>query len=468
MRAAGAPLLPWQAHEITGDLDCDADGRLTYSTVLDIAPRRNGKTHKSVKARATAGALLLGEQRITYTAHHGDTVRATFDDYRRFLFSCGQSSPTRPGRLWRYVQDGNGWRGKNIRQGKGDESVTFVNGATVKFRTRTKDIGRGLECELLIIDEALEAQASHMAILTPLRAASEAQGIGQTLILSSAGHGKSQVLNEQAALGRSGANPRMSFNEHCAPEDMDPAAPETWAIANPSLGSEYLSKGFLQDQYHNLNASVDPTEFGREHLGWFSDAAGLPFVPAGAWESLRVTQAPAIVTGAPIIGVEMQRERHAAIVAAVPLEHGRIWVEPIGEIAQPHALNPEELAAQIIDTALEHGAGAIVIDDLTGETLIPHLQAGRVQVIPTSGADFRRACSLFLDMIEGRRVCHAYDSIASAEMIGATGVPAGDTLRLSRAKSTTSTVRPVATILACWGVQRPPVNRQAIVLTAQD
>jgi len=469
MKAVGAPLLPWQAEEVTRDLVCDESGRLINSTVLDIAPRRNGKTHKELNGRATFGMLVLGERRITYTAHHGDTVRETFENYREFLLRAGAPDANTPGPLWRYVRNGGGWQGKEIRTGKGDESVTFANGSIIKFRTRTKEIGRGLECETLMIDEALQATYGHMSILTALRAAAQAAGVGQTIYMSSAGHGRSIVLNDLAKTGRTGANPRMSFNEHAAPLDADPADPETWKMANPSLGSPYLSLEFLEDQYHALGAARDPTDFGREHLGWFSDSAGVPLIPPGQWEACRVDRPPQITAGPPVLAVEMQQaDPYAAIVAAVPLPGGRIWVEPLAQVPHPHQLDPAELADIVAELASQHGAAAIVIDDMTGATLIDPLKAAaRCQIVPASAADVRRASAVFLDHLAGERIEHAYDGPSTVEMIGAAAATSGDGgTRISRARSTTSTARPVATLLAVWGLSQIDQARRPVILTA--
>lgn len=444
--AAGLPLLDYQAQDFTAQLATDPHGKFLHSIVVELCPRRNGKTRK-VHKRMAAGALLWNERRQLYTAHLGDTVRECFLDFVTMLQTSG---------LARYVAPGG------IASGKGSEAVTFRNGAVVAFRPRTKKIGRGKEVETLYLDEALELTEEHMGLLTPLRAKASRQGIGQTWVASSAGHGRSVILADLAAAGRAGMNPEVSFTEYAAPRDADPDNPATWAMANPSLGSPYLGREFLAAQ----RALLDAETFGREHLGWFTDAAGEPFIPPGAWQACRTDTQPGPPAGPPILAVEMQRDRVAAVVAAVPLPAGRVWVEPLETITSPHAMDPADLAALVAAAARGIGAAAVAGDSLTCTGVLAELGRQGWPTITAGAADMRTASTVFLDHVAGRRLLHAYDDAATLEMIGAAGVPTGDNAtRISRRASTTDTVRPVATVLAVWALTtntpRVPVFRTA-------
>lgn len=449
-QAAGGPALEWQAKTLLPQLACDPSGVFTHPIAGDIVPRRNGKTHK-VFLRMIAGALLWDERKILYTAHLGDTVRETFVEFVTFLESTGFA---------RYIDH------RRISWGKGAEAVTFRNGAVVKFRPRTKKIGRGLESDTIVIDEALEVTEEQLGLLTPLRAKAAAQGRGQLWYASSAGHGGSVVLSELAEVARTGSNPRLVLIEYAAPRDADPTLDATILAANPAAGTNLLSLQWLHDQ--RTSAGMDLETYGREHLGWFTDSAGAPFIPPGQWVACRVDAAPpGPWAGPPILAVEMQRERTAAIVAAAPLPGGRVWVEPLGRIESPYRLEPATLAAEIRGMARDVGANAVVGDDLTTTTILTELTRLGLHTHAAGPTDIRAACAQFLDTVSGGRVLHAYDGPATLEMVGASGAPTGDNqMRISRRLSTTDTVRPVATVLAVWGALniKPRVAR---VLSAQ-
>lgn len=427
LEASGiAPLMPWQA-ALVDQASTVAGGAFVHDRVTVLAPRRNGKT-RLVTARALAGLLLWGERSVLYTAHLGDTARATFDAFLDLI----DGSPVLKRRV------------SSVMLGKGSEAVTFSNGATFSIRARTNKGGRGLECDTLILDEALELSSDHVAALAPTRATAAAQGRGQTWVLSSAGHAGSEVLATIAAAGRTG-EPGHLFREYAAPADANYDDPATWAHANPALGHT-LSENFLRGQRQLMSDE----DFAREHLGKWSSDKGRPFLPPGSWEVLTADSIPPGLNAQhTVLALEHSREG-AALVAAVPGLEGNVWVEVLR--TWPPGVTAEEIAAQVL--AVKPPAIRLVADDFTttnaATILARHMPVQLLNI---------KACRLSMDrfreaVIAGR--VHHNGSPAFTQLHTVESMRVGDDgLRMSRKDSPGPTFVAFATCYAVAAASEP-------------
>lgn len=447
----GAPLFRWQSEVLAVAMATDGTrGRaLARPESAVICPRRNGKT-QLIMARVLAGCLAE-QERILYTAHLGDTARHMFG---AFLDLLGRSEW-----LQSQVQD--------TYHGKGDESVVFRNGATFTIRARTNSGGRGLESSTLILDEALELSPDHVSALTPLLAKARARGSGQLWFLSSAGHGRSTVLQGVRDRGRAAADgaapdPDLSYFEWTAPRDADPADPRTWRLANPSLGTSVLSESFLRTQQR----SMDPEAFGREHLGWWTGLKSDPFLPPAAWDAGRRDTRPEPDRRARLaFGVEWQDYAHAVLVAAVDLGNGHVWTETVRRWHDPAGLDPAAMAEQIAEDYRASRPAVLAGDDFTCAALFDHCEARGLKVARMNQPNVRVASHVLLTAVTGGRATHPADPKLDDEMTNAGRAATGDGLyRLSRKNSTGQSTGAFATAAACWVILGPQPQRPAITV----
>ena len=269
----GIDLLEWQAEVLDQLLEVDGKGRLTRTTAGIVIPRRQGKSLLIV-ARCLFGMLYLDERRVTYSAHMADSAREAFETMLRVV-----EHPNLSPRL----------KGRPLRA-EGRELLRFDNGATFTVRTRTGHGGRGLETDLLILDEALVLEPEAVAALTPLTATAAKRGRGQVIYASSAGTLESRVLCDLRDRGREAAGTAgdgLAYFEWSTERSEDPLDVETWRRANPSLGT-LITEDYLRDAQKRLSAEA----FGREHLGWFADTTGLPVIDPEKWSELAAARPP--------------------------------------------------------------------------------------------------------------------------------------------------------------------------------
>lgn len=448
-RAAGFTCFDWQAHVLREAMATagPGDDTLLNNQVTLICPRRNGKT-QLVMARILAGCLAWNEPALLYTAHLGDTARHTFTAFLDLL----NTSP------WLQSQV------RRVSYGKGDESVHFRNGSHFFIRARTHSGGRGLECSTLILDEALELNDDHVAALTPLLAKATAQGRGQLWMVSSAGHGRSSVLARARDRGHGDPEPGHAYFEWAAERDADPADPAVWAAANPSLGTPILSEKFLGMQQRSMN----PEEFGREHLGWWTSQVSSPFLPHGAWAAT-ATAPPTLPAAARVaLGVELAGFGTTAVLtAAVDLGDGRAWVEVLHRWHDPAGLDPAAIARAAADTAHRHRAVTLAGDEFTCTAVLDHAEHAGIPVNRINAPQLRAASQVMLAAVTSGRLLHPADPQLAEAMTSAGQAPTGDGLtRLSRKNSSGPAAEAWAVACATWAILAPAPETPAIYVAA--
>ncbi len=455
-RRLGATLLPWQHYALTSALAVEPDpetgaDRLARRQVCMIVPRRNGKTDV-VMWHALIACLILSDDRpgdpvvYLYTAHEALTAASTFKRMESWLMSHPDTAAM-VARIYR---------------GKGAEEIVFRNGARFLVRTRTGSAGRGLECHFLTFDEALELADDAHAALLPLVGRALRQGIGQVFYTSSAGHAGSTVLAGLRDTGRETADPHLCYMEWSAPREMDPYSEETWRLANPSYGSTFHGP-------ENVAAGLTlPREdFGREYLGWWSDQAAAPFIPAGMWDATAVDVAPAPESSRPrvALGVEWQDYgRTACLVAVVATGPGTAWVETLARWENPAGLNPEAVAADVLGHVKATRARIVAGDGYTAGPILDFLAGKRVPVAKMTAAHIAAASQTLLLAVAAGRLTHPADPVMSLEVGNAGARPSGDGgTRLSRATAAGPSLSAFAIAAAAHQILGPAPAPPAII-----
>ncbi|WP_431841416.1 hypothetical protein [Calidifontibacter indicus] len=260
MADCGKPLREWQQDGLREGMGINGpahDYRWAAYEVSDICSRRNGKTVK-LEARALAGLFLLGEVDILWTAHRYDTVLLSFTEVARLI----KSNPDLRSELLPKRNEG-------IVTQNGVESITTRSGATINFRTRGPDTGRGFDGDLLIVDESQAATPEQMKAMSGTLINGRNPQIWYS---GSAGGAKSHVLGDlvhRALNTEPGdeARERLTFNQWAADEDDDPSDPRVWAKVNPSYGLPGSGIGYDNLRAKYIELKYRPHEFAQEHLG---------------------------------------------------------------------------------------------------------------------------------------------------------------------------------------------------------
>ena len=126
---------PWQANVLEDWMGRTEEGLWSAPSCGESVPRQNGKTLDTV-GRMASGMILYAEW-IVYTAHLQKTATETFMEIKGLFEPKG---------LVKYV--------KEIKSAIGREQIFLKNGGRVVFVARTRNGGRGLHGDCLVLDEA--------------------------------------------------------------------------------------------------------------------------------------------------------------------------------------------------------------------------------------------------------------------------------------------------------------------------
>jgi len=270
---AGFPPDPEQRLLLDVSFALDKRGRfLVFETVV-IAPRQNLKTGFG-KQRALGKMFVCDRPLVVWSAHEFDTSRRALLDVEALIEGVDV--------LRRRVRLTS--RGKVATHGAVPE-ITLLSGATLVFKTRTADGGRGLTGDDLTVDEAFAAQADQMGAVMPIMLA---RSESQVDFLSSACRPESEYLWDLVQRGRAGGGRRSFYAEWCAPppeeacdagelcrHGRDAAGcgcdkPEVIVLAHSAVARGRIELQKVAD----LRRTLPPQEFCREVMGWHDEVVG--------------------------------------------------------------------------------------------------------------------------------------------------------------------------------------------------
>lgn len=283
-----------------------ATGRFAVVEAAVEESRRNGKTW-TLLARVLYGTYILGTRKTVYSAHHGRTVMQVFNELVEIINGHAE--------LRRELA-------AEPRRANGKEAIEFLDGRSIVFSTRTTSGGRGLDGDLVVLDEAQDLHFDHLAALMPLVLA---RPDPQILYAGSAGGQSSEVLGKLVRRCLAGDRGLVMHRYACS-EDDDPSDPRTWAKANPALGRRIPVQN-MQALYD----SMPPAVFARECLGIgdYPRPAGEDWViPEPAYKRTIDPTSAAVRDLVFTVEVAFDRQR-ASIGVAGRRADGRVHVEVI-------------------------------------------------------------------------------------------------------------------------------------------
>lgn len=393
LAAYGIELDEWQEVALEAALHERADGRWATPQVGISTPRQNGKSQLIV-ARALAGALVFDEKTIIISAHQQDTAREVFTRITDLI----DRNPMLAERV------------SQVMNALNREFIKFKNGATIRFKARSKGGGRGFSCDCLLLDEAqILGAAAWSAILPTMSARPNPQVwlLGTPPTVDDDG----EVFSRIREAGLSGNQSRLAYLEWSAEVTDDFDSPETWAKANPSFGSRIGEDAILGER-----SSMTDTQFAMERLGIWSSERALAVIPAEAWAA-RAVPANEVPTGDPAaFGLDMSHDRVVSIGVCV------------GEHIEVAALDKVSDTLGAVEWLVERAGKTIpvVVDGQSpAGSMVSALRAGGVKVIVTSAADMAKACGSFFDAVLEERLTHFDQAPLNAALAGARKRPIG-------------------------------------------
>ena len=449
---AGLNLLDWQQYVLASSLGEGPGGKWLAFEVGLVAPRQNGK-NAIVEARELAGSLLFGEQRIMHTALRFDAALDAFEKLTRRLRGC----PDLMEYVLGYEGDPEAEHIPGFRTSHGFESIAWVNGSTISYKTRAPEMGRSFSTDgLLVLDEAFAVTSTQIGSLLPTLAAQTITGNPQVWYTSSAGKRSSAVLESLRERGttRPDGDDRLAYFEwSCDPDadDFDEADPVCWARANPSLG-ELITVDYIRSEYRAMRA--DPEQFRRERLGiWAPPDEDPPVLDLEAWASCADSDAKH-GPGRLFFGVDVPPSRESAvIVAATELADGRAHIVIVDQGTGV------TWVGQRLRELLDAHPGSRVVVDAGGAASALQTELRRYRVSPTlvTMREYAQACGIFFDTVEARRVVHIDQAQLNDAVAGARIRPLGESLWAWKRKNALADISPlVAASLALLGLRRAP------------
>lgn len=440
---AGLVLDPWQEYALERVFAERADGRWAALEVALIVGRQNGKG-AILEAYELAHTLLFGTRVVSHTAHDFNTASDSFQKLRSRI----KSSPEILGEVLGYEGQDDDRSITGFRTGHGFESIEFKNGNLIRYKTRTKNLGRGTTSEILIVDEAFAYTEEQQAAVMPIMSSFSMTGNPQILYVSSAPKEDEPFLHDlrERALGDSPGS--LVYLEHSADstaEGFSPGDPATWAQANPAMGIR-ISSEFVAAEFRSMALN----QFMRERLSVFPPRLGQeesPFLEED-WQAL--ADQDSCIGEEIAFGLDVTPSRDSAVVAvastrADQLQHIEVVMQELGTAW---------VAGKLSQLQKEFPHSRVVVDAGSGAgALLPELRRARVRVHLVNYRTYAAACGTFMDAFQAKRIRHIDQSQLTEAVVSARMKPVGDSLWKWQRKNRVGDISPlVAATLALHGL----------------
>lgn len=384
MKAFGNDPMPWQREALAVACEIDPEtGSFYYDTVIIVVLRRAGKTTIS-RAKLMHRALTTEDAQMIYTAQNRLKALARL---RKDFHTPIKRSPMQQ------FMDKPRWRG-------GEEALRWKNGAELAIDAVSKSSGHGETSTEGHIDEAY-AHADGM--LEGGIAPAMMTVIGSQLwILSAAGHAGSNYLRDKVELGRalvdSKAQTRTCYIEYSAPDDWDPADPESVLNTHPGVGHTLNIDRIMSLRVN----SKDMAEWERAWLGWWPKAKTPPkVIPTAAWENCyRGDGRPWTGTLGWAIDTSPDRETTSISYAAKSTDpKARCYAELLEE-----RLGTAGTVERLVQLRSKHGGNMVAMDgNGAAKSMKKELEDEGFEVVLLSGPQRVDACGgLYDDLLEGK------------------------------------------------------------------
>ena len=338
---------------------------------------------------------------------------------------------------------------RKVRTQRGDECVYFRNGSYLRVVTPSRTGPRGLDLDLVLLDEALAHEAALLASLAPTQAARDqnALSIGaQFVALSSGGDDKSTLLATMGEVGRrsviEGERERMWF-EWSALADSDVYDPAVWRAVIPTLDRP----GGISTEFVRMQAeTMDVDDFRREYLCLHTPRPAQQVVDADSWANAPRDEPH----GAVVFGVDCTPSGDAASIVAV----GTHRVGHVIELVDARG-GIDWLTASVIEKAQRWNTPVVLDGAGPCAWLVPSLEAAEVEVVKVKQGDVLTAAARFSTLVDEKAIAHQDDARFEAAIAAATRRRSGDRWGFDRQQGDVSAL--VAAALGVWAIETTSV-----------
>jgi hypothetical protein len=414
----------WQDVVLQAAMGERADGTWAADVVGLSVPRQNGKSQLLV-ARALAGAILFGEQKIIISAHSQDTAREAFGK----LLDMRDNSPALEARIVKVMTALN------------REFVKFDNGAVIQFKARTVSGSRGFSCDCLLLDEA---QILGMPAWVSIRSTMSARPNPQAWLLGTppTPEDNGEVFTSVRESAMSGKTRRTTWLEWAANPDDDPTLDATRASGNPAWWTR-INHEVVQGEYE----TYPPDRFAWDRLGiWSTDLRGELF-PGFAALTIPVQPVTPVAVG---IGVA-RKATHAALVTAANL--GDRLIVDIAEDAQgvrDHREGTGWLSSRVKYLQDAYSVRVVMDSKCPDANLATRLRDAGVDVEELSTEQMLDAFSASRDAVAEGRAAHFGSPELTQAMRSAIPREVGDRALIGRKQSGADVSPAEAATIALW------------------
>jgi hypothetical protein len=439
----GPRLDPWQKHVVATHMVEDARGMWAAPIASLVVQRQNGKGGVT-ETEEIAGLFLFGDRVVVHTAHRAETSRAAF--LRTVELVEGSDDLTR--------------RIKRINQATSEEAIELLDGAVLKFRTRTPSGGRGLTGDRVTFDESQELNADQLEALAPIILARPNPQIVLTGTVPKFDGQFLAVLRRRAQGGERG----LAWSEWAHRNGVDVSDLAVLAEVNPAYGirvSEQtlsMARALLGDEgFERECAGIWPTSAADEWL----------FLKEDLWTAREDPYST--MASRPAIGVYVPPDRSYSAIAAAGARVGGGQLVEVTSKAGGTIVDHRPGTGWIVQRLQEINANAnpsvIIIDDKAVADAAE--QAGLV-VHRASVGDVVTGCSRLYDGIAGpdeagRDVYHLGQLALTTAVAGSIKRDVGGSWALDRRLPTVDIGPAAAGALALFGHATPRIHRTEAV-----
>ncbi len=445
--AAGFTLQEWQSRVLGDSLLEKRPGKWASFENALVVPRQNGKTELAI-ARVLAGALVLEEKLVIYTAH---LARTSEEVFRRTRDKINEVD-------WIASEVKHTWRAN------GREAVEFKNGARILFQTRTPSSGRGFaKANCVILDEAMYLPTASIASILFIL------GRAQNPQLWYLGSSPDQITQpdsialaavRERALSKQDeslyyAEWSMPFDHPSEVPPMVLADPVAWAESNPALGYG-LSEEHVSNEFRG---APDKRIFAIERGGvgdWPSLLETDGIINLDMWAAL--ADPSGVITGKGVFALDVSPDRAWASIAVAG--------KRADDLDQVELVEHRRGTGWVVPWLAERRSKVILDARSPAGSLIPELEQARIEVEPVTTREHCRACGSFYDAVAEGTLRHLDDALLTAALAAARSRQVGDAWLWSRDPTGQDISPLVAVTLALWGASSAQSNNFTAVAFA--
>jgi hypothetical protein len=417
--------------------------RLASRTVTVLLGRQGGKTAWA-KSRAWLQCLLpsldgvaelvggpVGPQRVGWLAQdRASALRAWLEALDRLMASPFGELVHKP------------------RLQRGDESVRFTNGSTLRVITPSRTGPRGLALDCIVLDEALAHHVDLLKALAPTQAQrdSNATSIGAQMVALSSAPSDEQfssllvALREQGRRAVADGDTTKCWLEWSSEPGADPYSEAQWAMACPTLDRPGgISSDFLRLQSETL----DRDTFAVEYLSLPGAGPAAHCVDVDAWARAPTTELADQI----VLAVDGRPDSQSAAIVAVGRTGDVFGVEVVEQ-----AEGVDWVPARLVDIARRWTAQVVVDRGGPLGWLVPALEHAGIGVVTAGASDVLTAAAGFAVAVATDTVAHDRDPRLDEAVLAAVRRRAGDRWQFDRT-SPVDLSPLIAASLGVWALQ---------------